>query len=80
MKNFSSKVTGFYSGTLMNKVSIIDVFLGIIWPTERQLFLRAVMKIQVFIFASVFHQAKVKNKNVELVERLLHVLWEVRLP
>ena len=65
MKNFTCEMTGFHSGTLLNKVFIIDVFLGIIRPFERQLFVRAVAKIQVFILQSVFHQAKVKNKNVE---------------
>ena len=45
MKIFSCKVTGFHSGTLRNNVSIIDVFLGIIRLFERQLFLRAVVKM-----------------------------------
>ena len=53
MKIFPCKVTGFRSETLLNKVSIIDAFLGIIWPFERQLFLSAVTKMQVFILPSV---------------------------
>ena len=79
MKIFSCKVTGFRSETLLNKVSIIDAFLGIIWPFERQLFLRAVAKMQVFILPSVFDQAKVRNDNVKVAERFLHVLLKVRL-
>lgn len=68
MKIFSCRVTGFHPTTLLNMVSIIDVFLEIIRPFERQVFLRTVAKIEVFILLSVFHQAKVKNKNLELAE------------
>ena len=80
MKNLPCKVTGFHGRTLVNKVFIIDVFLGIIRLFERQLFLRAVAKIQIFISPSVFHQAKFKNENVELAESILPVISKVRLP
>ena len=80
MKIFFCKVTGFRSETLLNKVSTIDGFLGIIRPFERHLFLSAVAKIQVFILPSVFHQAKVRSEKVELAENFLHFLSEVRLP
>ena len=80
MKIFFCKVTGFRSETLLNKVSTIDGFLGIIRSFERHLFLSAVAKIQVFILPSVFHQAKVRNEKVELAENFLHFLSEVRLP
>ena len=79
-KNFSCKVTGIHSGTLLNKVSIINVFLGIIHPFETQQFLKVVAKMQVFILPSVFYQAKIKNEIVVLAESFLHVLSKVRFP
>ena len=71
MKIFSCKVTGFHPGTLLNKVSDIEAFFGTTQPFEKQLFLWAVAKIQVFILQLVFRQAKIKN--VKLAESFLHI-------
>ena len=54
MKNFSCKVAGFHSETLLNKVSIVDVFLGIIQPFEREQFLRAIAKKYKYLFCRRF--------------------------
>ena len=42
---------------------MIDVFLEVIGIFERQLFLRAFAKMQLFYFASGFHQARGQKRK-----------------
>ena len=62
MKTFSCKVTEFHFGTSLNKISIIDVFLGIIQPFETQLFVRAVAKYKSLFYRRFSTRLRPKMK------------------